>query len=97
MSVHRGGGKFGKVQNSWPFVKLTITNDGISMKTILQKVEMKRESIRDIILQRGFLNCRCIFVHDNPAIKKEIEFWTFSPDKIATALKSQGYSVSEGT
>jgi hypothetical protein len=97
MSVHRGGGKFGKVQNSWPFVKLTITNDGISMKTILQKVEMKRESIRDIILQRGFLNCRYIFVHDNPAIKKEIEFWTFSPDKIATALKSQGYSVSEGT
>ena len=96
MSKHRGGGKFGKVQNSWPFVKLTITNDGISMKTILQEVQMKRELIRAIILRRGFISNRFIFVHDDPAIKKEIEFWTFSPDSIANALKSQGYSVSEG-
>ena len=96
MSDYRGGGKFGKLQNSWPFVKLTIANDGISMKTILQKVEMKRKSIQEIILQRGFLNCRFIFVHNDPAIKKEIEFWTFSPDKIANALKSQGYAVTEG-
>jgi hypothetical protein len=96
MSAHRGGGKFGKLQNSWPFVKLTITNDGISMKTILQEVQMKRELIRAIILRRGFINNRFIFEHDDPAIKKEIEFWTFSPDSIATALKSQGYSVSEG-
>ena len=96
MSVHRGGGKFGKVQNSWPFVKLTITNDGISMKTILQEVQLKRGSIRAIILQRGFLNSRFIFVHDDPEFKKEIEFWTFSPDSIANALKSQGYSILEG-
>jgi len=95
LSEHRGGGKFGNVQNSWPFVKLTITNVGISMKTILQEVQMKRGSIRAIILQRGFLNSRFIFVHDDPAIKKEFEFWTFSPDSIANALKSQGYSVSE--
>jgi hypothetical protein len=96
MSEHRGGGQFGKSQNSWPFVKLTINSDGISLKTILQEVRMKRESIRAIILQRGFINCRFIFEHDDPAIKKEIEFWTFSPDSIANALKSQGYSVSEG-
>jgi hypothetical protein len=96
LSDHRGGGKFGKLQNSWPFVKLTITNDGIAMKTILQKVQMKRESIQEIILQRNILNWRFIFVHNDPAIKKEIEFWTFSPDSIANALKSQGYSVSEG-
>ena len=96
MSDHRGGGKFGKVQNSWPFVKLTITNDGISMKTILQEVQIKRELIRAIILRRGFINNRFIFEHDDPAIKKEIEFWTFLPDSIANALKSQGYSVAEG-
>ena len=96
MSKHRGGGKFGKVQNSWPFVKLTITNDGISMKTILQEVQIKRELIRAIILRRGFINNRFIFEHDDPAIKKEIEFWTFLPDSIANALKSQGYSVAEG-
>lgn len=96
MSEHRGGGQFGNVRNSWPFVKLTISSDGISMKTILQEVRMKRESIRAIILQRGFLNSHFIFKHDDPKIKKEIEFWTFSPDSIADALKSQGYSVSEG-
>ena len=96
MSEHRGGGKFGKVQNSWPFVKLTINNDGISMRTIIQEVQMKRGSIREIILQRGFFNSRFVFKHDDPTIKQELEFWTFSPDSIANALKSQGYSVSEG-
>ena len=96
MSEHRGGGKFGKVQNSWPFVKLTISDDGISMRTIIQEVQMKRGSIRAIILQRGFLNSRFVFKHDDPTINQELEFWTFSPDSIANALKSQGYSVSEG-
>ena len=66
------------------------------MKTILQEVQMKRQSIREIILQRNILNWRFIFVHNDPVIKKEIEFWSFSPDKIANALKSQGYAVSEG-
>lgn len=94
MSEHRGGGKFGKVHNSWPFVKLTISNDGVSMKTMLQEVRIKRESIQDIILQRYFLNYRFIFRHNDPAIKEEIEFWSFSPDPVANALKSQGYPVS---
>jgi hypothetical protein len=42
------------------------------MKTILQDVQMKHGSIRAIILQRGFLNSRFIFVHDDPEFKKEI-------------------------
>jgi hypothetical protein len=95
LSEHRGGGKFGKAQNSWPFVKLTINDDGISMKTILQKVRMKRDSIRAIILKRGFINKRFIFEHDDPTIKKELEFWTFSPDPVATELKAQEYPFSE--
>jgi hypothetical protein len=96
LSEHRGGGKFGKVQNSWPFVKLTINEEGISMRTIIQEVQLKRESIRAIILHRGFLNSRFVFKHDESTIKQELEFWTFSPDSIANALKSQGYSISEG-
>jgi len=95
LSKHTGGGKFGKVQNSWPFVTLTIDNDGISMRTIFQEVRMKRESIQTIILQRNFLNYRFVFKHNNPTIKKEIEFWTFFPDAVANALRAQGYSISE--
>jgi len=65
------------------------------MRTILQKVRMKRESIQEIILQINFLNYRFIFKHNDPTIKKEIEFWTFSPGPVANALRSQGYSVLE--
>ena len=96
MSKHTGGGKFGKVRNSWPFVTLTINDDGISMRTIFQEVRMKRESIQTIILQRNFLNYRFVFKHNDPTIEKELEFWTFSPDPVANALRSQGYSVLEG-
>lgn len=94
MSKHTGGGKFGKVQNSWPFVKLTINTDSVSMRTMLQEVQIRRESIQTIILKRYFLNYRFIFKHNDPAIKEEIEFWTFSPDPVANALRLQGYPVT---
>ena len=97
MSKHTGGGKFGKVQNSWPFVTLTINDDGISIKTIFQEVKMKRNFIQTIILQKNFINYRLIFKHNDPAIEKEVEFWTFSPDPVVNSLKFQGYSVSAGT
>ena len=73
-SKHIGGGIFGKVWNSWPFMTLMIEDDGISMRTILQEVRMKREHIQAIILQRNFLNYRFIFEHNEPTVKKEIEF-----------------------
>ncbi len=95
MSRHTGGGIFGKSRNSWPFVTLTISDDSIAMKTILQGVRMKREFIQEIILQRYFLNYRFIFKHNDPTIEKEIEFWTFSPNSVTKALRSQRYSVLE--
>jgi len=95
VSKHTGGGKFGKVHNSWPFVKLTINDDGVLLSTMLQEVRMKRGSIETVILRRCFLNYRFIFRHNDPTIKEEIEFWTFSPDAVAKSLKAQGYPVSE--
>ncbi len=95
MSEHTGGGKFGKTYSSWPFVTLTIDGDGISMRTILQKVRMKREFIETIILQRNFINYRFIFKHHDLTIPEDIEFWTFSPSSVTNALRSQGYSVLE--
>ncbi len=95
MSKHRGGGKFGRVKNSWPFVTLTIESDSILMSTILQEALMKRESIQEIVLSRYGLNYRFIFRHNDLSIKKEIEFWTFRPDAVKEALKLYGYLVSE--
>ncbi|MHB8108920.1 MAG: hypothetical protein ACYDHW_02680 [Syntrophorhabdaceae bacterium] len=95
MSNHIGGGKFGKIANSWPFVKLSIGPNTISLRTMLQDVELKRESIQKIVVQRYFLNFRFIFQHNDPATKKEIEFWTFSPDRVRSDLKFQGYPVSD--
>jgi len=96
VSKHTGGGKFGKVQNSWPFVKLTINDNSVSMRTMLQEVQIKREYIQTIVLQRYFLNYRFIFKHNDPTIQEVIEFWTFSPKPVANALRLQGYPVSEG-
>ncbi len=66
------------------------------MTTFLQEVYIKREYIQTIVLQRYFINYRFIFKHNDPTIKEEIEFWTFSPDPVTHALRSQGYPVSDG-
>jgi len=95
MSKHRGGGKFGRMQTSWPFVTLTIESDSIVMSTILQKAQVKRESVQEIVLQRYGINYRFIFKHNDLSTKKEIEFWSFRPDPVKAALKLYGYLVSE--
>lgn len=95
MSKHGGGGQFGKTQHSWPFVTLTINEGGISMRTMLQEIELGRGSIQMVVLRKHFLNHRFIFKHNDPAVKERIEFWTFSPDPVVKALKSQGYPVSK--
>jgi hypothetical protein len=96
LSKHTGGGQFGKSQNSWPFVTLTIKNDAISLKTLFQEVRINRNSIQTIMMKKNFINHRFIFKHNDPSIEKEIEFWTFSPNPVAADLRSQGYLVSEG-
>jgi len=65
------------------------------MKTILQQVWINRKFIQTIMLKRNFINYRFIFNHNDPAIEKIIEFWTFSPEAVATALRSAGYVVLE--
>jgi hypothetical protein len=95
MSDHRGGGKFGHVWNSWPFVTLTISAEGIVLRTLLQEVRLKREAIQGIVLQRNVVNYRFVFHHEDPTVKNEIEFWTFSPEPVAQALRDHGYSVSD--
>jgi hypothetical protein len=92
---HRGGGKFGRSQNSWPLVKLTIEDNSISMKTILQEVRINREFIEIIVLQRYFFNYQFIFKHHDSAIHKDIEFWTFSPAPLLKSLRAKGYTVTD--
>lgn len=75
---------------------LTVNNDAISMKTLLQQVRINRNSIQTIEMKRNFINHRFIFRHNDPSIEKDLEFWTFSPSPVAADLRSQGYLVSEG-
>jgi hypothetical protein len=95
MSEHTGGGKIGKISSSWPFGKLTIRDDGITMSTGIQEVRLRREDIKSILFKRGLINKRFVFVHADNTIKKDIEFWTFSPGVVASDLKARGYSVIE--
>jgi hypothetical protein len=95
MSEHTGGGKIGKISSSWPFGKLTIRDDGITLSTGIQKVQLKREDVKSILFKKGFVNNIFEFVHDDNTIKKNIEFWTFSPGKVLSDLKARGYSVTE--
>jgi hypothetical protein len=75
-------------------VTLTIDNDYITMSTIIQEVRMRRENIQAIIQRRYFLNYKFIFKHSEPAVNKEIEFWSFSPKPVVNSLRSYGYPVS---
>jgi len=95
MSEHTGGGKIGKISSSWPFGKLIIRDDGITMSIGIQDVRLRREDVKSILFKKGLINSKFVFVHDYKTIKKNIEFWTFSSGTVASDLKAQGYVVTE--
>jgi hypothetical protein len=95
MSEHTGGGKIGKISSSWPFGKLTIRDDGITVSIGIQKVRLRRENIKSILFKKGLINSKFAFVHDDNTIKPNVEYWTFSPAAAADDLKAQGYVVTE--
>ena len=48
------------------------------------------------IAQSGFTKAdirRFVFEHTDPALKNDIEFWSFSPEPVLTAFRSYGYDV----
>ena len=95
MSEHTGGGKIGKISSSWPFGKLTIWDNGITVSIGIQKVLLRRGNIKSILLKKGLINSKFVFVHDDNTIKPDIEYWTFSSATVAGDLKVQGYVVTE--
>jgi hypothetical protein len=95
MSEHIGGGKIGMVSSSWPFGKLSINYDGITLNIGIRDAQLTREDINSISFKRGLINKRFIFIHENKKIKKVVEFWTFSPDPVLADFRAAGYSVNE--
>ncbi|HBH87434.1 MAG TPA: hypothetical protein DDY17_07530 [Syntrophaceae bacterium] len=95
MGEHTGGGKIGMITSSWPFGKLTIRADGITISIGIREVRFRREDIKSILFKKGLINKRFVFVHEDDTIKKVIEFWTFSPGEVLSDLEARGYSVTE--
>ena len=95
MGEHIGGGKIGMVSSSWPFGKLSINDNEITLNIGIRDVQFKREDIQSILFKRGLINKRFIFIHENKKIKKVVEFWTFSPDPVLADFRVAGYSVNE--
>jgi hypothetical protein len=95
MGEHIGGGKIGMVSSSWPFGKLSINDNEITLNIGIRDAKFKREDIQSILFKRGLINKRFIFIHENKKIKKVVEFWTFSPDPVLADFRVAGYSVNE--
>jgi hypothetical protein len=95
MGEHIGGGKIGMVSSSWPFGKLSINDNEITLNIGIRDAKFKREDIQSILFKRGLINKRFIFIHENKKIKKVVEFWTFSPDPVLADFRVEGYSVNE--
>ncbi|MDD4356449.1 MAG: hypothetical protein PHN98_04280 [Smithellaceae bacterium] len=95
MGEHIGGGKIGMVSSSWPFGKLSINHDGITLDIGFRNAHLEREDIKSILLRRGLINKRFILLHENKKVKKVVEFWTFSPDPVLADFRAVGYSVNE--
>jgi len=94
MTRFRGGGQIGRVQSSWPFVTFEVLDHEIRLNTVVQEVTIARDQIVQIRCQRGLLVSKVIVEHRAPAIKENVQFWTFSPDAVMNVVRGKGYPAS---
>ena len=83
------------VSSSWPFGKLSINDNEITLNIGIRDAKFKREDIQSILFKRGLINKRFIFIHENKKMKKVVEFWTFSPGPVLADFRVAGYFVNE--
>ncbi|QDT63101.1 hypothetical protein [Calycomorphotria hydatis] len=96
-----GGARIGIVNVSWPFVKLTVTEDAIQLSRPGPNYHFPKESIRSLSRHRGVVTNGLRIEHNNSSLPEFIVFWPslfcWSSDfqKLKTQIEELGHTVQE--
>ncbi len=90
----RGGARLGLLKFSWPFARLRIDGDGVSLSVPFYTMRVPRGGAR-LSAKRGhgILGSSLVIQRDATGSLRHVIFWTPALDALVAALERNGHDV----
>lgn len=86
IKIFRGGVRWGGVNLTWPFVTMTVSNNGILLTALSWKWIFDKEHVKSVEKYKGLFSKGIRIYHTIPDYPKFVVFWTFSQNEVMDAL-----------
>lgn len=93
----RGGARIGIWNVSWPFAKMTITDEGITLNVFARAYSLSKERISKVERFRGLFSNGVRIVHDSAETDAHVVFWSFATDRVLTDARDHGFRTDRKT
>lgn len=91
----RGGARLGLFTATWPFARLTLDQDLLTLKVFSREYRLKKEEVRGLEYFRGWFSVGVKVVHTTSDMDSHAVFWSFQPQKILNEAKELGFQTTE--
>lgn len=90
--IFKGGIRYGFFNASWPFTKLIISKDNLSLTSPwIGEISFNRGDVLSVEKYRGILSKGIKINHNVPYFKKKVVFWTMqSPEEVLKKIHDLG-------
>ena len=88
-----GGLRVDLFNASWPFAKLTVTEEVILLQVFSKKYEIEKSAIDILKKHKGVFSTGLKIEHHKSEIPAQPIFWTFNFARLKQGLEQMGYKV----
>lgn len=86
-----GGLRADQLNASWPFAKLTVTREKITLRVFSNEYEIEKRAVITLKKHKGIFSRGLNIVHDKNEIPGRLIFWTFNFSKLKLVMEQMGY------
>jgi len=80
---------------SWPFAKLTVTREKISLRVFSSEYEVEKSAIDSLKKYKGIFSTGLKIEHHKNEIPGRLIFWTFNFTKLKLVMEQMGYDFED--
>ena len=89
-----GGARIGMFNASWPFARLTLSEEMLLLKVLWVTYALKKEEVSRLEPFNGLFSSGVKIVHSTARLNPHAVFWSFDSGEVLTAARKLGFQTS---
>ena len=89
-----GGTRLGFFNATWPFAKISVSQDTLELKCFSKKYKFEKDQIIDLREYNGMMSKGLLIEHKLNDYPEHIVFWTFKFERLKHSLEKFGYLIN---